>query len=1534
MNIRHCVLLIAAAYFSFLSVSGQKGPGGVTDDSDDQKNCRLWLDAGDLNLADQTDVTLWIDRSVSDVIDEAFWEPNPTILPPIYRNDPSSGINGKAVISFEDGGMLSIGEYPLVEISEDLNSNPNKRTTYQQTIFIVFRTSNDVTSRQILWEEGGATRGFNIQMVNGNVQIGAYDVNPDGPMTLGGGDLNLTTYGPVPAFGYSYKALPIQPNTTYVLSMVYDVSTSNEVLNPGNPTFSGLTGSLNGLDFPNALQNGCCGPPGVGGVYTHPDAIGIGGLNRGSYDENGPIASSLQLTGSSGFTGRLAEICYYAFPLSPCQRIIVENYLSAKYFANVTANDLYDYQTGFGDDVIGIGKENNSDLHNVSQGDNLFEISVDDMSAAFPNDAPYYLLVGHNNSPLAWTGQNVPDTLSIQRLRRIWRFDRTGPGVGGTGNGSRTVHIEIDQSDLIPLPTGFTQYGIIVDNSNGVLPNFSGENLQIIGLADDGSDRYICDVEIEAGSYLTVAAIAPTVNFTLSSISSIEGDNPPSAFFNQTVNIRLNYQPPPAISYEALIDITNGTAIQGSDYNVPSAVSPLNFTGGVMERSFDVQILNDNVAANDNPIEEFYAVITGGTGGLSVGNADSIEFRILDNDPPPKLTFEAANYVFNESEGEIKIPMEIIGTFSGNPSAQISLKSSGNAQVDADFGIISPQTLNFSEAVPRDSVIITLIDDPIDEPDETFGLKILSAVEIGFDDTLNIETEITILDNDAPPTVNFLASSSEGYEGIGDPRIYVVLSAPSAKQIVVPFSALSSGTATNGAVSGSGSDYEAEVNSTLVIPAGDTLSFIYYDIPTDETNFIVNSDLIDEPDESAIFELDPNPVNAQIGTVTQHTYFIRDYVEFENRGVAGVGKDRDNTIVMVADEAINTSNIPNLSPRNIEIIQTISGNQPSLESSSALNNRSVLRFDGTSDFLAVGDPSTPGQSSLINTAGFYDGKSIFMVFTPQNADSSTPQTLYKQGGVGKGLSIFLQDNTLYFQGWNTAAEGDYSPWGASSATLAIVESATPILNDHTYIISAHYLNNMFPGVPDDRGLKLYVNGILEDSYTGDVGRLYSHTGRSSIGAVWNSSLFFDQPVNTGSGFSNFYDGDIAEMIYFNEPNRTKTVRMNEPRINILHNHLSAKYNVPLDPSVQYFDIGSNGNASSPDYFGHDVAGIARVDTTIHGDAKGKAEIRVHTLNFSGTGDFHVVWGHQGDAMTNTWPVSYWNAPIENPIQERSGRIWKFFTDAAPGELTAQIEIDYSESANADSIEPNEDEYLRLLIHTNSEPNDFNLLDTILEPQSSVLDGNTIIFQDVPITDGMYISLGNTSSINNLPLPIELLYFSAELRGSFVDLSWETATELNHDYFVIERAGEDLVWKPLQQVLAAGNSTRRISYKEKDRNPLSGLSYYRLKQVDFDGMYEYSQPVVVLNTTINEEPDVFLFPNPSMADRIYLKLPQRARNFETEVRMFHVSGKLIQSRRFSANSDLLELEYGTLPAGIYLVSIQSEMIHRTKKLVIR
>ncbi len=1503
----------------------QSGPGGVSDDSSNLKKCRAWFDAGDLSSQlDGTEVTLWLDKSNSSIVDEAFWSSDyEEVFPaPLFRNSPASSINGKPVLSFEDGGMLLIGESNS-DYSVDLATNPGQYTTYKRTIFIAFRTGNDVTERQYLWEQGGGWRGLNMYIYNNNIYMGSYDNNLDGNSETGTGE--------VPKFGYTYKTSPVQPNTTYVLSFIYNAPEDNSI----DYTGDALKGTLNGGSF-GSIQAAGNHAAGFGGLGLHDDPIGIGGVNSLTVNESGWYSpncngstpcynSSSEYTGQNLFKGRIAEICYYAYNLNNAERIIVQNYLAAKYFANVIQDDKYDYQSGYGNSVIGIGKESNTDFHNISKGDNLFEIKVN-MDLAFPVNSPQYLLVGHNNNPLLWTTQNTPDSASVQRLRRTWRFNRKPNNLGG----EKKVEITFSESDLPPLPSGFAKYGLIIDEQNGPLPNFGSATSRVLELAyNNVTSEYSLITTIQDGAYLSVAAIRPTVSFNQNSAIAVEGDSP--IINPNSVGIKLNYKPfaitGPTIGYSFI----DGLAVANTDYEYTQ--NSISLTGIEQNGNIPFNIIFED-EVDIQPVIDFKIVLDQSTTSnwLNIGEQDTLTFKIYDDDPEPKATFslalndttlEGGNPGVNLAQVEVRItgntdsPSVIriydyqIGTAEYGldytlPNTEWSTDGNGDRYTDLEF--IAGSNIAASFFFP-------LFDDNLDEFDETIQFTLEPQSGVGTDASSIINHDLKIIDNDAAPAAEFVTSASEGFEIISDPRVYVKLSSPSAKQIVIPFE-ISGGDATNGAID-SNSDYEASISGTVIIQAGDTLSYLYFEPETGVLNLTINgNDTPDEPDETIEFTLLGDGTNVGLGTQINHTYTIKEYKDFEWQGAGGVGKLRDNTFWMILDQASEglADNVPNYSNRPIEFIESGSNRPTVTTPAQGVNNHRTLRFDGNNDRLAVGSPESSGRSFLINTAGFYDSKSIFFAFKPETVSNvSTPQVIFEQGGKSRGLNVYLRNNSLYFHAWNIEEDdvsGPLSPWGGNSSYA--LSSAT-ILPNQWYVVSCHYDRAA------DSGLRIYVNGIENGVYNGFVGRLYTHSAHTGIGGVNQDSRFYDGESGLANGRN--FKGDIAEMVYFNEP------QMNETRIQIIHNYLSAKFNIPLSPSVQYFNLAYADELDVNPHFNLDVAGIGKLaDGNLHGAAQGRAELLVTNPEFSGNNAF-LTWGHNQEKLTNTWPYS--SDYLPGGVVERSGRVWRFNETSGEGVNTVDITINYSEAQNASNFNDNPNE-LRLLIHYNADHSDFSNASVYTNGVS--LSGNSIRFSQIPVNDGAYLALGNQSTI--VPLPIELLSFDGKFQVDHVNISWATSSEVNNDYFIIERADASLNWTTLTRVKGAGNSNTLLHYSEKDRNPLSGVSYYRLKQVDFDGTFKYSDVVSVVNTNTESGDDVYLFPNPSSNQSVFVRLPYALSKGKTQIAFYNLSGTKVWETQIADEGTLVELRYSKLPPGIYMVQISNEYLNEVKKLVVQ
>ncbi|MCO6500551.1 MAG: T9SS type A sorting domain-containing protein, partial [Vicingus serpentipes] len=209
-----------------------------------------------------------------------------------------------------------------------------------------------------------------------------------------------------------------------------------------------------------------------------------------------------------------------------------------------------------------------------------------------------------------------------------------------------------------------------------------------------------------------------------------------------------------------------------------------------------------------------------------------------------------------------------------------------------------------------------------------------------------------------------------------------------------------------------------------------------------------------------------------------------------------------------------------------------------------------------------------------------------------------------------------------------------------------------------------------------------------------------------------------------------------------------------------------------------------------------------------------------------------------------------------------------------------------------------------------------------------------ILSTVPFTSFGPITLASLSGIN--PLPIELISFNAIANNNVVDLTWKTATEINNAYFTVERSVDGNEWKEILTTNGAGNSNQLIEYFETDYNPLSGVSYYRLKQTDFDGKYEYFN-IVPVKFEKNSNGNINLFPNPLNSGEIVTIEFSGIEANEFLIVMRDVTGKEFYSKMMVniENGALVGVPTETdIPAGIYTITATSENQIYSQKLLIK
>lgn len=218
---------------------------------------------------------------------------------------------------------------------------------------------------------------------------------------------------------------------------------------------------------------------------------------------------------------------------------------------------------------------------------------------------------------------------------------------------------------------------------------------------------------------------------------------------------------------------------------------------------------------------------------------------------------------------------------------------------------------------------------------------------------------------------------------------------------------------------------------------------------------------------------------------------------------------------------------------------------------------------------------------------------------------------------------------------------------------------------------------------------------------------------------------------------------------------------------------------------------------------------------------------------------------------------------------------------------------------------------------------FNVKVTQASPASNKTNGFAVNIQPPGYANGPNTTVDDnlviTTFTTNEPilLPVELVSFYGSLNNCNTDLVWETASELNNDYFSVQKSINGIEWDEIAQVKGSGNSSTPQTYNYTDVQSNTGIIYYRLVQYDFDGRNDLSN-VISVNGQGCDGFEFKLYPNPTY-EFVNIELNQFKEKYQYTI--YSSKGDMVRTSNLLNATQRIYV--GDLASGAYLMNLVSD-----------
>lgn len=1281
--------------------------------------------------------------------------------------------------------------------------------------------------------------------------------------------------------------------------------------------------------------------------FSRTDGVSVVNNTTAAFIDNGTMGIGV-FHNANNYIGHISEAIVFSSELTNTELQKVESYLSLKYGTTLN-NGLIDYlasdgnttmwatagNIGYTNDIFGIGLDTLQALNqkvskSINSGtiltialDNDFTIANNSSSRTTSHtNNKQFLVLANNGGNTTLQTTEMDASLYNARLTREWKVDKTAnfgqsvnlkfDGLGTTGNVTYYLLKDTDGD----FASTYTEIGTLDANGEITGVNLSDGDYLTIGVKQIAPGGVAVDLQFWGkANKNTFTDVAGTLVASDGDATGKWGDNS-STFSDVSQNV-VNNRPifrdnaSQNVNFNPVLDLdgtdflsTSGTVKSGFNEDITcfsmhkwdGSTTSYSAVFGSREGSLPTRGWNFYISQSTG-INSFWTSnnntppwhLVDGTPASTAPNLISIT-AVLGNAPKSvyefgKLINTATNNYIQNTTNPFQVGSTGGGSFyyRGLIMEQIVYKSvlsssqiqRINSYLALKYGVTLDQSVALDYLASDGNITMWKAADNLGYTNDIFGIgkDDLQALNQKVSKSVNSGTILTIaLDNDFISANN---ETSRTIEHTNDKQFLMV--ANNGAPITTQTTEIDLSTYTRRI----GREWKVDKTSNF----NQTVSLKF-----EGMNSTSNVDFILLEDADGNFSTGTNSIGTldQNGKITGVTLSDGMYYTIVKQLLTSPGGVSTNIKLWLKanDNGGTTSNGPittweDQSLQENNPTQSTSNNQP-LYTTNTMNYNPSINFDGNNDYLKY------------SSANYTQGTVPKHAFTVASAESSSNGVLLFLGSTPasaqRNISYGLNNtsNQIIFSG-NSGNAGTLNANHTynSDQVIGSYKNATGATN-YNFLLSA--------------------NGETETNPTGTMNNFAPNLNGTNI--------IIGAKRSTGSGRNSHFDGNISEVIFYDNTSLSSTDQQK------VQSYLALKYGTTLDNSTggtsgDYLlsDASIAWDASTSPNYHNQIVGIVKDNASAFSQKQSVTiddSLIVYINNIAPTNQANIgtinndlsslIIGNNGGKL-KAFPPTLYESPTG--IFSRFDREWKVTNTNFTNDFSLEIEWD---SIGTFSLSD-----LRLLVDTDG---DFSNATVYASPSVTFGIGSIIISgidnSMIPLNSTRYITIGSISI--STPLPIKLIDFTAEaIDNQIVELYWKTATEINNDYFEIERSKNGTDWRTISQIKGNGNSSTPISYTIMDNTPLNDISYYRLKQTDFNGKTYYLETRSV-KITNKFDTQVTVFPNPLLG---IITITGSEIELE-QFKIYNSRGQDVTELviEVSNNKTEIELDLLNLDAGIY------------------